>query len=157
MIRLLSGQVQKRIQRSTKDRRNHPIGAYPEAARWSQTREPMDEKVFLPRAPRLQMRVPIAIRSSPRGPWQSGWTVNLSHSGVLATFASPTAISGDVEFIITLSRGALQGPGVPLLPDLHCRGQVVRRDADREGATFFIAANIKRQVIRAHAAKSSAR
>ena len=102
---------------------------------------------LLPRAPRLPIRAPVLIRGSSRMPWREGWTINVSKSGVLVALASPGAIKGNVEFVITLSKGALQGPGVPLLPDLHCRGQVVRQSGGADGA-WTVAAKIRRQVVR---------
>src|SRR5262245_50153323 len=107
----------------------------------------MDSRELLPRAPRLLIRAPVAFRHSSRTPWRNGWTVNVSQSGVLIAVETPADVRGDVEFLITLSKGALQGPGVPLLPDLHCRGQVVRHVIDADGVCT-IAANIRRQVIR---------
>jgi hypothetical protein len=101
---------------------------------------------YLPRAPRLSLRAPIAFRGPGTG-WIQGQTMNISRSGVLFTVGSAPEIKGDVEFVINLSRGALRGPGVPLLPDLHCRGRVVRRCADANGGTV-IAACIRRQSIR---------
>jgi hypothetical protein len=74
-------------------------------------------------------------------------TVNISRSGVLFTRTGWTDINGDLEFVINLSRGALQGPGVALLPDLHCRGRVVRVAAGPEGQSI-IAASIRRQSLR---------
>jgi PilZ domain. len=102
---------------------------------------------MLPRAPRLLIRAPVMFRHSPRTPWREGWTINVSQSGVLIAAESPAEVRGDLEFLITLSKGALQGPGVPLLPDLHCRGQVVRHVIDADGICT-IAANIRRQMIR---------
>ena len=107
----------------------------------------MDSREHLPRAPRLPIRAPVTFRGSSRLPWQEGWTINVSQSGVLIALAAPVDVRGDLEFLITLSKGALQGPGVPLLPDLHCRGQIVRHDTAADGA-WTIATNIRRQVIR---------
>jgi hypothetical protein len=73
--------------------------------------------------------------------------VNISRSGVLFALPTPTDVAGQIEFVINLSRGALQGPGVPLLPDLHCHGRVVRTGTAPEGETV-IAACIRRQSIR---------
>jgi hypothetical protein len=92
------------------------------------------------------LRAPIAFRSATAPRWVQGNTVNISRSGVLFVASGPSALDGDVEFVINLSRGALQGPGVPLLPDLHCQGRVVRC---REGTDEVeIAATIRRQSIR---------
>lgn len=102
---------------------------------------------LLPRAPRLPLKAPIAFRTSPAMPWLEGWTVNISRSGVLFALPPAARVEGDLEFVITLSRGALQGPGVPLLPDLHCRGRVVRIDAGPDGAAVA-AASIRRQSLR---------
>jgi hypothetical protein len=107
----------------------------------------MDSREILPRAPRLLLRAPVWFRASSRKPWQEGWTVNMSQSGVLIVLAAPPDLRGDVEFLIALSKASLQGPGVPLLPDLHCRGQIVRHDTLLDGA-WAMAANIRRQVIR---------
>ena len=107
----------------------------------------MVPREMLPRAPRLLIRAPITFRTSSRTPWREGWTINVSHSGVLIALTSPADVRGDVEFLITLSKGALQGPGVALLPDLHCRGHVVRHDVGVDGAVT-LAANIRRQVLR---------
>jgi hypothetical protein len=81
-------------------------------------------------------------------PWKHGWTINMSQSGVLVALAGQVELRGDIEFIITLSRAALQGPGVAMLPDLHCRGQIVRHESKADGA-WAIAANIRRQRVRA--------
>ena len=116
----------------------------------------MDLRELLPRAPRLLIRAPVALRSSSRMPWREGWTVNISQSGVLMTLASPADLHGDLEFVVTLSKGALQGPGVPMLPELHCRGQVVRR-SDEEDGRWVIAANIRRQTLRLPGARFTKR
>ena len=102
---------------------------------------------FVPRAPRLPLRAPIALRSRATSRWVQGRTLNISRSGVLFSLPITTQVDGDVEFVINLSRGALQGPGVALLPDLHCRGRVVRSGAGTEGETV-VAARIRRQTIR---------
>ena len=106
----------------------------------------MEQRAHLPRAPRLLIRAPVSLRSSSRMPWRDGWTVNISQSGVLVALDTPVELRGDVEFVIALSKGALQGPGVPLLPDLHCRGQIVRYETS--DGDWAIAANIRRQVVR---------
>ena len=80
-------------------------------------------------------------------PWKDGWTVNISQSGVLVILSAPAEWRGDIELVINLSKGALQGPGVALLPDLHCRGHVVRHQPHGDGV-LAIAANIRRQVLR---------
>lgn len=102
---------------------------------------------FYPRAPRLPLRAPITFRTSAGAPWFKGWTVNISRSGVLFAPPSSTDVTGDLEFVINLSRGALQGPGVPLLPDLHCRGRVVRVSSGPEGNSI-VAASIRRQSLK---------
>ena len=102
---------------------------------------------FVPRAPRLPLRAPIALRTAITPGWVEGNTLNISRSGVLFALEAPAQLTGDVEFVINLSRGALQGPGVPLLPDLHCRGRVVRSASGPDGAVV-IAARIRRQSIR---------
>ena len=102
---------------------------------------------FYPRAPRLPLRAPLTVRTSPSTPWADGWTVNISRSGVLFAIAGATIPDGDVEFVISLSRGALQGPGVPLLPDLHCRGRVVRVSEAPDGGSI-VAASIRRQSLK---------
>ena len=102
---------------------------------------------ILPRAPRLLIRAPVTFRGSSRMPWREGWTINMSHSGVLIALATPADVRDDLEFLITLSKGALQGPGVALLPDLHCRGHIVRRAVGDDGSVT-LAANIRRQMIR---------
>src|SRR5262245_8675504 len=112
----------------------------------------MEEREMQPRAPRLLLKAPVVLRSSPRAKWKPGWTVNLSHSGVLVVLNAPAEIEGDVEFVIQLSKVSRQGPGVALLPDLHCRGHIVRHETGPEGQTL-VAANIRRQSIRANAPK----
>jgi hypothetical protein len=107
----------------------------------------MDPLDMLPRAPRLLIRAPVTFRRSSRMPWREGWTINMSHSGVLIALATPAEVRGDLDFLITLSKGVLQGPGVALLPDLHCRGHVVRLEVGDDGAVTM-AVNIRRQVIR---------
>ena len=73
--------------------------------------------------------------------------MNISRSGVLFAIDGVGVPDGDVEFVISLSRGALQGPGVPLLPDLHCRGRIVRVATGPEGEAI-VAASIRRQSLR---------
>lgn len=102
---------------------------------------------LVPRAPRLPLRAPIALRGATATRWVEGRTVNISRSGVLFALPASTPVAGEVEFVINLSRGALQGPGVALLPDLHCRGRVVRSDPGSEGE-MVVAARIRRQWIR---------
>jgi hypothetical protein len=117
----------------------------------------MPQQEFYPRAPRLPLRAPVAVRTSPSTPWSVGWTVNISRSGVLFAMDGERVPDGDVEFVISLSKGALQGPGVPLLPDLHCRGRIVRVSTAADGAQI-VAASIRRQSLRrVDAAKGRAR
>ena len=73
--------------------------------------------------------------------------MNISRSGVLFAIDGAGVPDGDIEFVISLSRGALQGPGVPLLPDLHCRGRIVRVSTGPEGESI-VAASIRRQSLR---------
>jgi hypothetical protein len=101
----------------------------------------------VPRAPRLPLKAPIAFRRPSARQWEEGRTVNISRSGVLFALPAVSPLGGDIEFVINLSRGALQGPGVPLLPDLHCHGKVVRLSEGSDGETV-IAARIRRQWIR---------
>jgi hypothetical protein len=107
----------------------------------------MPQHEFFPRAPRLPLRAPLAVRASASMPWAEGWTVNISRSGVLFALPGTDAAEGDVEFVISLSRGALQGPGVPLLPDLHCRGRIIRVSPGQDGQSI-VAATIRRQSLR---------
>jgi hypothetical protein len=107
----------------------------------------MPQQEFFPRAPRLPLRAPLTVRSSPGAAWADGWTVNISRSGVLFRLAQSHVPEGDVEFVISLSRGALQGPGVPLLPDLHCRGRVIRTTSSPDGEAM-VAASIRRQSLK---------
>ena len=102
---------------------------------------------YVPRAPRLALKAPIAFRRSTGTGWEEGRTVNISRSGVLFALPTTADLGGQIEFVINLSRGALQGPGVPLLPDLHCHGRVVRAQAGSDGETV-VAACIRRQSIR---------
>lgn len=101
----------------------------------------------VPRAPRLALKAPIAFRRSNAARWEEGRTVNISRSGVLFALPVSAAVGGRIEFVINFSRGALQGPGVPLLPDLHCHGRVIRLSAGSEGETV-VAARIRQQLIR---------
>ena len=107
----------------------------------------MPQQEFFPRAPRLPLRAPVTVRSSPGAAWADGWTVNISRSGVLFRLSQAQVPEGDVEFVISLSRGALQGPGVPLLPDLHCRGRVIRTAPSPDGQAM-VAASIRRQSLK---------
>jgi hypothetical protein len=66
---------------------------------------------------------------------------------VLFALDESNLTEGEVEFVISLSRGALQGPGVPLLPDLHCRGRIVRVSTGARGEAI-VAASIRRQSLR---------
>jgi hypothetical protein len=100
----------------------------------------------MPRAPRMTVGAPVVYRTSSSSPWDEGWTRNISRSGVLFSLAGHGDLEGDLELVIQLSRGALQGPGVPLLPDLHCHGRIVRQAAGSDGETL-IAASIRRQSI----------
>ncbi|HYU80337.1 MAG TPA: hypothetical protein VEK56_15210 [Vicinamibacterales bacterium] len=99
------------------------------------------------RAPRLPLRAPIQF-VTPRGAaWAEGWTINVSRSGVLfQPVDEATKFSGDLEFIIQLSRGALHGPGVALLPNLHCSGYLVRSTEGPDGKPQY-AAVIRRQQV----------
>lgn len=101
----------------------------------------------VPRAPRLPVRAPIACRRANGTRWEGGYTLNISRSGVLFVVADASDVAGPVEFVINLSLGALKGPGVPMLPDLHCQGRVVRSRPDPDGR-LVIAACIRRQSIR---------
>jgi hypothetical protein len=107
----------------------------------------MPQPDFFPRAPRLPLRAPLTVRSSPGAAWADGWTVNISRSGVLFRVPQGGVPEGDVEFVISLSKGALQGPGVPLLPDLHCRGRVIRISPSPDGQAI-VAASIRRQSLK---------
>jgi hypothetical protein len=101
-----------------------------------------------PRAPRLAIRAPIDLRSLAIGHWTEGWTINISRSGVLFAMDREAARPGeDLEFVIHLSRGAFDGPGAPLLPDLFCRGRVVRTESGEQGRAI-VAASIRRQWLR---------
>src|SRR5215203_4612236 len=126
-------QVRKRRPRRTKERARLPFSTYRQPVKVGHNVIRMVENDVLPRAPRLQIRAPVLIRNSPRAAWKDGWTINISQSGILVAFTSPVEFKGNVEFVVTLSKGALQGPGVALLPDLHCRGQVVRRAPGTDG------------------------
>ncbi len=97
------------------------------------------------RAARLTVRAPVRYRVSPSADWAEGWTENISKSGVLFSPAAIGLPTGEFEFVIELSRGAFQGPGVALLPDLHCHGRIVRDVVGADGATL-VAASIDRQV-----------
>lgn len=101
----------------------------------------------------------MAYRISPSTAWTEGWTHNISKSGVLFSLANGPSAAPDersdepacepgreLEFVIQLSRGALQGPGVPMLPDLHCHGRIVRRAVAADGLPL-VAASIQRQVV----------
>ena len=101
----------------------------------------------VPRAPRLPLHAPIAFRRTTGTRWEEGRTVNISRSGVLFMLPGMADVAGPIEFVINLSRGAMQGPGVPLLPDLHCHGRVIRTGEGSDGETV-IAASIRRQSIR---------
>ena len=107
----------------------------------------MSQQEFFPRAPRLPLRAPVIVRASPGAAWADGWTINISRSGVLFRVPQAHAPEGDVEFVIRLSKGALQGPGVPLLPDLHCRGRVIRTTPSPDGQAM-VAASIRRQSLK---------
>lgn len=106
----------------------------------------MKNAEILPRAPRLPVKAPIAYRTSPSPDWLEGWTRDISKSGVLFALPNGTTPEGRVEFVVKLSRGALQGPGVPLLPNLHCHGHIVRRTKGPEGE-LLVAAAIDEQVV----------
>jgi hypothetical protein len=140
----------------TKEQSAYSTGDWREAPKLSDTELRMADRELLPRAPRLLIRAPVTLRTSSRMPWREGWTINISQSGLLVAVASPVNLSGDVELVVSLSKGALQGPGVPLLPDLHCRGHIVRHEPGDDGA-WTIAANIRRQVVRVAGLKSGTR
>ena len=95
----------------------------------------------------MTVRAPVSYRTSSSTGWQEGWTRDISRSGVLFSPAGGSTVDGDVEFVIKLSRGHLQGPGVPLLPDLHCHGRIVRQATGEEGEVT-VAASIRRQTIK---------
>ena len=98
------------------------------------------------RAPRLAVRAPVSYRVSPSAAWTEGWTHNISQSGVLFSLANGNRPNGEFEFVIKLSRGALQGPGVAMLPDLHCHGRIVRHAVGPDGEPL-VAASIHRQTV----------
>src|SRR5687768_5906561 len=102
---------------------------------------------FLPRAPRLPLKAPITCRTSAVDHWAEGRTLNISRSGVLFALPDGADLTDNLEFVINLSGAALQGPGVRLLPDLHCHARVVRLAAGPAGETI-VAASIRRQSIR---------
>lgn len=106
----------------------------------------MKSAEILPRAPRLHVKAPVAYRTSSSSTWAEGWTRDISKSGVLFAPSTDDFPDGEVEFIVKLSQGALQGPGVPLLPDFHCHGQIVRRAQGPEGESLVVA-SILRQVL----------
>lgn len=98
------------------------------------------------RAARLTVRVPVAYRLSPSDAWTEGWSRDISRSGVLFSLANAERPTGEFEFVIRLSGGELQGPGVPMLPDLHCHGRIVR-DAVGPAGEPLVAASIHRQTV----------
>jgi hypothetical protein len=93
------------------------------------------------------LKAPITCRTSEVDPWAEGRTLNISRSGVLFALPAAADVTEDLEFVIKLSGAALQGPGVRLLPDLHCHARVVRLAAAPTGETI-VAASIRRQSIR---------
>lgn len=107
-----------------------------------------------PRAPRLAVRVPVALRTSPRGRWYHGWTINLSQSGVLFALQSAPRSARDVEFVIKLSADALDRLGLTVFPDLHCHGRVVRMGIGPTGVALA-AADIRKQTVRASRARKT--
>ena len=100
-----------------------------------------------PRAPRLPLRAPIRFLSADDLRDAEAWTVNISRSGVLFKIDQTVAeLPVDVEYVIQLSKGALQGPGVPLLPNLHCSGQVVRHTDAPDGTRLYAVTITSQQV-----------
>lgn len=111
------------------------------------TAHTMAPPAFVPRAPRLTLQAPIAIRSATATAWTEGRTLNISRSGVLFSLPAAREVRGEVEFVINLSRGVVGGPGAILLPDLHCRGRIVRASAAPRDE-IVLAVRIKRQLVR---------
>ena len=99
-----------------------------------------------PRAPRLSLRAPITLGTAEGGAQSTGWTVNISRSGVLFQIDHPAELPRELAYVIQLSKGALQGPGVAMLPNLHCSGRVVRQGHGVDGTQLY-AVTIQNQQI----------
>ena len=72
------------------------------------------------RAPRFALDVPVRVRRVGAAVWQSGQTVNISRSGLLAAVRGSFRLHDTIEAIVELSR-ATAGVG-----DVRIRGRVAR-------------------------------
>ena len=72
------------------------------------------------RAPRFALDVPVRVRRLGAAVWQSGQTVNISRSGLLAAVRGSFRLHDTIEAIVELSR-ATAGVG-----DVKIRGRIAR-------------------------------
>ena len=72
------------------------------------------------RAPRFALEVPVRVRRIGAAVWQSGQTINISRSGLLAAVRGSFRCHDTIEAIVALSQ-ATAGVG-----DVRMRGRVAR-------------------------------
>ena len=96
------------------------------------------------RTRRFQLQLPLSItRSGAERVILSGFTKNISSSGVLFTTKGEPDLGGPIEYVIVLNRDGAQ------LVSLRCMGKVLRADRldatpDVESTSFQIAATLER-------------
>ncbi|HXK05966.1 MAG TPA: PilZ domain-containing protein [Verrucomicrobiae bacterium] len=96
------------------------------------------------RTRRFKLQLPLAItRSGAERVALSGYTNNISSSGVLFTAEREPDVGGPIEYVITLNQDGSQSV------NLRCMGKVVRSDriGDLGGdarSTFQVAATLER-------------
>jgi PilZ domain len=102
------------------------------------------------RTRRFKLQLPLSItRSGAERVALSGYTKNISSSGVLFTSESEPDLGGPIEYVITLNHDSAQSVS------LRCIGKVVRADrlaAGDQHPAYQIAATLERyEFIRGHA------
>lgn len=86
--------------------------------------------------------------------WESGWTVNISRSGVLFVTDSVHVPTGEIESLIELSLCVVQAGGVRLLlPDVRALMTVVRYNVGN-GNGVMVGARFEQQTWAECASKS---
>jgi hypothetical protein len=89
----------------------------------------------LRRARRFDLRVPIRYRRLGEEEWREGRTENISRSGILFRPPGPVELDTSLEMRFELPAGRF-------LPEVVCRGRVVRAILSRSRSASLIAATI---------------
>jgi hypothetical protein len=96
------------------------------------------QRVWRPRARRMGLTVPVAVRACGASAWIKGVTRNLSRSGLLLCSDESISAGTAVEFIFEMPQEISGQHESRVL----CRGVVVRNQTDRGSGAFFIAVSI---------------